>query len=304
MPKKRQVTEEYLSWLEELPEEMRDSVRDQFMRSAAADKIANLHAGMTEAQQRAAEMEGDANYGRQMRDWASQHEDILRVLPEVGPLLRRHRPEEIAAALENRAAAAVSEAGAIEDAVETGELSWEDGQRRIRALDKEYRRIGGTMDTLDKFYKEEWPTVVQGAQKNFETLDKRITESNGVILDTIAEAVDYAIEKRRPIRPLIQAIRERKASKLEDAMAQVYGEDDQEALLEAERARAREEAKADIEKQYSEREGAEGSISGDSYPSPVFQRARTRQRHEQNQFSKDDAAIREQTMRVLSTGKV
>src|SRR5438128_1530318 len=164
---KNKLPDEYLAWLAEVtdvPEETLEKIKTVFTNSKAAQSMADLHSGMTKAQQRAAELEKQAARAQAWDAWAEPIAPLLQRWNEVGPVLSRYNqtPDEMVRRLSAERAAAVAPAsngngngatngditrqaeaaaGHVARMLGEGEITWEQAQSALRQIDAQVAEL-------------------------------------------------------------------------------------------------------------------------------------------------------------------
>ena len=251
MPKKQNLDASYLEWANDLPEDLRGPAIEKFLTSAAAERIANLHGGMTRAQQRAQELEARESRYHELDTWANTHSDLYQRLPEWASIIRSRKPEDVERALTGARQDLEQQATDVDAAFQAGTLTYDQALPIVVDLRKKYGALNGQVEEFKKFRETDVPQFVGAVEQNLAALRTRQDNSNQSLLAYVADLVDYTrVHPDRTARKIhetfVERNKERQYKTFGDIAADAYGEADTEQMIEqrtAERLDAQQKAR-------------------------------------------------------------
>jgi len=316
MPKqKHTVPEQYLSWLEFVPEAQREAAKAKWLANDNVRGLANAIGGMNEAQRQAAQWKVQAEHGQQLANSLAAYQDILPTLHEYAPIIRRHRASDLAALASQPQAAPIQgavvanrqERAEIEKQIRSGNLDWSEGQQEILRLDSQLAEIAATSANLAQRFstltEQQVPQVLAKWEQQMGHLDQRRRDDNLETIRFNAKTMKYFREHPdRDPEELYTALKENPAgfSDFEQLASSVYGDDDVAAQVE----RAREEERTKMKAEYDQRALGTETVPGEG-PFNTGQSAivrRRRQTEEQNRprFPRNDGEATEQLQQFFA----
>lgn len=237
MPKKQNLDATFMEWAEGVPQE----IVDKFLSSASAEKIANLHGGMTKAQQEAKAARDQAAQEMEtvskLRTWAAQHSDLYDRMPEWAPIIRAHQVEEVDRALSGAKRDVEQQAANVESALRQGTLTPEEALPIVVDMQKRYGAINEQVEEMKKFREHEVPRLVGAVEENFKQFNNRMDGNTRAMLEYNTNLIKYSLKhpERDPekiTKTFIERNKERQYKTFDDVAADAYGEDDTEQLIE------------------------------------------------------------------------
>lgn len=182
MPRKQTLDQSYLTWANDLPEDIRAAIVEKFLSSAGAEKIAQY-----DTQQ--------SRYG-ELENWAQQHQDLYQALPQWANFMRQHKLDDVERSLSGARREIEQQASEVIDAADAGALPYEQAVTQLRRLDKQYTAITSQVSEFKKFREEEFPQLVGAAEKNFDALYKGQLANNRMLIQYFSGLVDYINEHK------------------------------------------------------------------------------------------------------------
>lgn len=323
MPRKHTLPAEFTSWIDELPEETRATVREKLEASPAYTRMAGLQKLATESAQRAAKAE---QYAQQWDSFA-QTSPILKpeVWQQVAPLLNQYRPDELVRRLQpinqdaqlspQQAAVGLQqtqdEINHLHNLLRSGEKTWEEVEPALGVLAKQVQQFGQIAQDYSRFRNEFVPTFTTGLEAKFQQSERAQRSQLADMQMAHAQMTDYARQyPDRSVREILEHAQTQQLPFLDAARA-LYGEDDQQDFLNrhTEPLRTENEQLKERLKAFEQRSASLGS--GDPGESSmgvpralnVFTRPGRRtqpdNQHAPLPVPRSDREVREQTLNVL-----
>ena len=311
---KHTVPDQYLSWLEHVPEAQREEAKAKWLARDEVKGLANQIGAMNEAQRIAAHYKQQAEYGQQLATSLAPYQDVLPRLHEYASHIRRYQPQEIAAAMGNtqqhvQAQAAISQTQQVQqdiiDKMQTGELDWQAGQREVLRLQQQITEMGSALQEIRTFREAQVPQVLRKWEQNLEALDQRRRKDTAEKLNLTAQIEDYVdAHPGRKRKELYTALIENpdKYPTFDALVAEVYGEDDVEDQI----ARAREEERAKVKTEYETKHATtpmSGTAPGEGWfhtgESALVRRRRGTEDAKRPVLPRNDAEASEQLQQFL-----
>lgn len=288
------------AWLDSLdwtnPKTAQKQIQDKIAawRQSADEKLKNYNAGMTKAQQSAAELRDRAAKADEWEKWRRDNQWWLPKWQEaaqaagttdVDALLQRVRGQQTAVSNAEQARREVQEgATMISDAYQRGEIEWEDAQKFIGRLAAKERELNDAIEwhqhqrTVD--YKRFEDALMQQRKEAYETSFQLLN----AMLEPIVDGIDAIAPDNRKLRPVLEKMGKDQIRSYGDAWNAMYGEDEMRtkirAELEAEKekdlAAAKEELRREQEK-HTPMFAPEGSGSGGEGPMLTWHRPSARE---------------------------
>lgn len=245
MPRKNTLPSEFTAWIDDLPEDIRSTVREKLEGSPAYGRMAGLQKLATQSAQEAAQAK---KYAEQWDNFA-QSNPILspQVWQHVGPLLSQYKPDELVRRLQpvgntntpspspqqvtEGLQGATEEMERIRDLYRAKELTWEQAEQALKPLARRVEQFQDIAQDYSRFRNEFVPTFTAGLESKFQQSERAMMSRLADMQRTQAQITRYA--QQYPDRDVEEILTHAQESQLPfmDAARSLYGEDDQQAFI-------------------------------------------------------------------------
>lgn len=226
------------------------------------ERLQNLNAGMTKAQERSAEWEAFGNDKDNLpilRNWASI-KDSIQSHGGVDAALQRLQEQRQQMNTDKRE---VQEGvAAVREAYQSGNLEWDQAQPLLAKLAAKERELDAMIDWYGRGRELDYKRFEDGLVN----VQRAASHQIGAILEPIIDGIDRLQPSERKLRPVLEAMVQKGYRSFEDGYNSIYGAEDTETRIRREveeentkTLAAREEELRRKYEQHAPGAGAEGS---------------------------------------------
>lgn len=238
MPKKdfAQLEEFDANWMDTIdwadPEVARQQLRDKAVEWAkgANKRLHDLNAGMTKAQERAADWEAFGNDTGNLpilRQWKELKSSIYE-RGGVDAALEQLRAQQQQQAQANTAKREVQEGvAAVREAYQSGALEWEQAQPILAKLYANEREIDAMLDWYKRTRLEDYKRFEDGLINT----QRANLQQMSAIIEPIVDGFDKLQPSERKLRPVLEAMVQKGYRSFDDGYNSLYGAEDAETRI-------------------------------------------------------------------------